>query len=111
MGIHINLSPEIENYLKSKVDTGLYGNVTEVIRAAIRHFQERDDWIARQHQRFEYMIDQGKNDIQSGQFDVLTADKMDDIYNQSLENAFQNTPVNPDVLPASLLETYKKRTT
>jgi putative addiction module CopG family antidote len=36
MTMHVNLSPEMESYIKGKVSTGFYGNATEVIRDAIR---------------------------------------------------------------------------
>lgn len=39
MTMHIKLSPEMERYLRDKVATGFYGNVTEVIRDAIRRMQ------------------------------------------------------------------------
>ena len=34
--MHINLSPEIEQYLQAKVGTGFYSNASEVVRDAIR---------------------------------------------------------------------------
>jgi antitoxin ParD1/3/4 len=41
--MHINLSPEIEQYLQSKVGTGFYSNASEVVRDAIRRMWEEDD--------------------------------------------------------------------
>ena len=35
MTMHINLSPEMESYIKTKVSSGFYGNATEVIREPI----------------------------------------------------------------------------
>jgi hypothetical protein len=34
--MHVNLSAEMEGFIKSKVPGGFYGNATEVIRGAIR---------------------------------------------------------------------------
>jgi antitoxin ParD1/3/4 len=42
MTMHINLSDEMERYIKSKVATGFYGSATEVIRDAIRRLQTSD---------------------------------------------------------------------
>jgi antitoxin ParD1/3/4 len=42
MTMHINLSEEMERYIKSKVATGFYGSATEVIRDAIRRMQSSD---------------------------------------------------------------------
>jgi len=46
MTMHINLSDEMERYIKSKVGTGFYGSATEVIRDAIRRMQASDPQIA-----------------------------------------------------------------
>ena len=35
MTMHVNLSPEMKGYIKSKVASGFYGNATEVICDAI----------------------------------------------------------------------------
>ncbi len=34
--MHISLTPELEQYARNKVDTGLYNNASEVIREALR---------------------------------------------------------------------------
>ena len=39
MTMHVNLSSEMETYIKGKVASGFYGNATEVIRDAIRRMQ------------------------------------------------------------------------
>jgi antitoxin ParD1/3/4 len=44
--MHINLSDEMERYIKSKVGTGFYGSATEVIRDAIRRMQASDAQLA-----------------------------------------------------------------
>ena len=46
MTMHINLSDEMERYIKSKVSTGFYGSATEVIRDAIRRMQASDAELA-----------------------------------------------------------------
>ena len=46
MSMHINLSDEMERYIKSKVGTGFYGSATEVIRDAIRRMQASDAQLA-----------------------------------------------------------------
>ena len=42
MTMRVNLSPEMEGYIKSKVARGFYGNATEVIRDAIRRMQSEE---------------------------------------------------------------------
>ena len=49
--MNISLTPELESAVKAKVATGLYNNVSEVIREALRKslLQEQENqWIARE---------------------------------------------------------------
>jgi antitoxin ParD1/3/4 len=49
--MHISLTPELEEAVKSKVASGLYNNASEVVREALRQslVRERENqWIARE---------------------------------------------------------------
>jgi antitoxin ParD1/3/4 len=46
MTMHVNLSAEMESYIKAKVANGFYGNATEVIRDAIRRMQTEESRAA-----------------------------------------------------------------
>lgn len=46
MTMHVNLSPEMEGFIKNKVASGFYGNATEVIRDAIRRMQAEEGRLA-----------------------------------------------------------------
>jgi antitoxin ParD1/3/4 len=39
---NVNLTPELDNFIATRVDTGLYANASEVMRAALR-LLERDE--------------------------------------------------------------------
>ncbi len=39
---NVNLTPELDNFIAARVDTGLYANASEVMRAALR-LLERDE--------------------------------------------------------------------
>ena len=43
MTMHVNLSREMENYIKNKVASGFYRNSTEVIHDAIRRMQAEEN--------------------------------------------------------------------
>ncbi|RLV61113.1 type II toxin-antitoxin system ParD family antitoxin [Parashewanella curva] len=43
--MHVSLTPELEARVKSKVESGLYNNASEVIREAIRFMELHEDWI------------------------------------------------------------------
>jgi antitoxin ParD1/3/4 len=40
--MHVSLTPELENQIKRKVDSGLYNNASEVVRESLRLMLERD---------------------------------------------------------------------
>jgi antitoxin ParD1/3/4 len=40
--MNISLTPQLETLVKSKVESGLYGSASEVMRAALRLLEERD---------------------------------------------------------------------
>jgi antitoxin ParD1/3/4 len=42
MTMNINLSPQLEELVKSKVSSGLYSSASEVVREALRMMEERD---------------------------------------------------------------------
>ena len=43
--MHISLTAELESRIKSKVESGLYNNASEVIREALRFMESHEDWI------------------------------------------------------------------
>lgn len=49
--MNISLTPELENAVKAKVESGLYNNASEVIREALRQSlarEQENQWIARE---------------------------------------------------------------
>ena len=44
--MHISLTPELEKIVKSKVQTGLYNNASEVIREALRFMETHEELIS-----------------------------------------------------------------
>lgn len=40
--LHVSLTPRLEEMVRSKVDSGLYNNASEVIRAALRLMANED---------------------------------------------------------------------
>ncbi|MCS5558821.1 MAG: type II toxin-antitoxin system ParD family antitoxin [Oceanospirillaceae bacterium] len=43
--MHISLTSELESRIKSKVESGLYNNASEVVREALRFMDNHQDWI------------------------------------------------------------------
>ena len=42
MGMNVNLTPHLEEMVRSKVDSGLYTSASEVVREALRLMDEQD---------------------------------------------------------------------
>jgi len=40
--MNVSLTPNLESYVKSKVDSGLYNSASEVIREGLRALREKD---------------------------------------------------------------------
>ena len=43
--MHISLTPELEAKVRSKVESGLYNNASEVIREALRYMEQNQELI------------------------------------------------------------------
>ena len=42
MGMNVNLTPQLESLVRSKVSSGLYTSASEVVREALRLMEEQD---------------------------------------------------------------------
>jgi antitoxin ParD1/3/4 len=95
MTMHVNLSPEMEGFIKSKVSSGFYGNATEVIRDAIRRMQAEESRVAAWHAA----IRKGDEQLDRGEGIAYTAETLDDITRSAISAMHSGQPMDPDVLP------------
>lgn len=42
MGNNVSLTPQLDEYVRAKVESGLYASASEVVREALRLLQEQD---------------------------------------------------------------------
>ena len=42
MGMNVNLTPYLDELVRSKVSSGMYTSASEVVRDALRHMEERN---------------------------------------------------------------------
>lgn len=42
MGMNVNLTPQLEELVRAKVDSGMYSSASEVVREALRLMEEQD---------------------------------------------------------------------
>lgn len=59
MGMNINLTPQLEEMVRQKVESGLYSSASEVVREALRLMEEKD-------QLKSAKLDRLRADIQEG---------------------------------------------
>ena len=95
MTMRVNLSPEMEGFIKNKVASGYYGNATEVIRDAIRRMQAEESRIS----AWQAAIKEGDTQLDRGEGIAYTPETLSDI-TQSANSAMHSSQhLNPDVLP------------
>ena len=94
MTMHINLSPEMEQYIKSKVGSGFYGNATEVIRDAVRRMQAAERHMA----AFQMAIEKGDAQLVRGEGVAYNQALMASIAQTALQEDHSAPAINPDVV-------------
>lgn len=95
MTMHVNLSPEMESFIKTKVASGFYGNATEVIRDAIRRMQVEESRVA----AWQAAIKVGDDQLNRGEGIAYTPETLNDITQSAISAMHSGTPMAADVLP------------
>jgi antitoxin ParD1/3/4 len=95
MSMHINLSPEMEEFVKGKVASGFYGNVTEVIRDAIRRMQAEEARLA----AWQAAIAKGDAQLDRGEGAAYTPALLEQMTESAVASLNSGEPIDPDVLP------------
>ena len=95
MTMHVNLSPEMETFIKGQVATGFYGNATEVIRDAIRRMQSEEARV----KAWRAAIQQGDDQLDRGEGIAFTNAALHDITQAAIGDMHSGKPMDPDVLP------------
>jgi antitoxin ParD1/3/4 len=93
--MHVNLSTEMESYIKGKVSSGFYGNATEVIRDAIRRMQAEEERIS----AFRAAVAKGDAELDRGEGVAYTPELMQSITQTALKDIHSDKSIDPDVLP------------
>jgi antitoxin ParD1/3/4 len=95
MSMHVNLSPEMESFVKDRVASGFYGNATEVIRDAIRRMQAEESRAA----AWRAAIQLGDEQIERGEGVPYTPQHLDAITERAKAAIHSGQPLDADVLP------------
>ena len=59
MGMNISLTPQLEEMIRQKVDSGLYNSASEVVRDALRLMDEKDRMRATKLDQLRQEIHEG----------------------------------------------------
>lgn len=95
MTMHVNLSPEMDSYIKGKVASGFYGNATEVIRDAIRRMQAEENRAA----AWQAAIEKGVAQLDRGEGTPYTPELAERLTQSAITAMHSGPPMDPDVLP------------
>ena len=95
MTMHVNLSPEMEGFIKTKVASGFYGNATEVIRDAIRRMQAEESRVV----AWQAALKVGDDQLNQGEGIAYTPETLNDITQSAIGAMHSGTPTDADVLP------------
>ncbi len=95
MTMHVNLSSEMESFIKSKVANGFYGNATEVIRNAIRRMQVEESRVG----LWQAAIKKGDEQLDRGDGIAYTPESLKGITQSAIDAMHSGQPMDPDVLP------------
>lgn len=95
MTMHVNLSPEMEGFIKAKVAGGFYGNATEVIRDAIRRMQAEESRLA----AWQAALKVGDDQLDRGEGIAYTPEALKGITQSAIGAMHSGTPMDVDVLP------------
>ena len=67
--MNVSISPALEDFVKAKVDSGLYSSTSEVVREALRLLQEQDEKKA----ALKAALQAGYNAYKAGHYTKTTA--------------------------------------
>lgn len=95
MTMHVNLSAEMEGFIRDKVADGMYGNATEVIRDAVRRMQAEEARVA----AWQTAIKVGNAQLIRGEGVEYTPKLMKEITGNAIAAIHSGKPADPDVLP------------
>jgi antitoxin ParD1/3/4 len=70
MGMNVNLTPQLEELVRSKVESGLYGSASEVVREALRLMDEQDRIRAAKLEQLRAEVRRGLESGQSQAWDA-----------------------------------------
>lgn len=72
--MHVSLTQTLDEYVKQKVDSGLYNNASEVVREALRLMQTHEELRQLKLARLRDELSKGASDLAAGRSTVIQSD-------------------------------------
>ena len=72
--MNVSITPELEQLVNTKVNSGMYQSASEVIREGLRLLAERDEMRTRRIEKMDRFLQDGLDDITRGE--TLTAEEL-----------------------------------
>jgi antitoxin ParD1/3/4 len=65
--MNISLTPELDEFINKKVESGFYATASEVVREALRLFRDQDDYWQRRKAQLNAEIQKGLDSLARGE--------------------------------------------
>lgn len=92
--MNVSLTPQLEELIRRKVESGMYGSASEVVREALRQMEARD-----RHQRLRLAIAEADAEIERGAEDELTPALVEQLKRDGERMVLDGIAPDPDVCP------------
>ena len=83
--MNVSLTPELENWVQSKVETGLYGSSSEVVRDALRLLHQFESERVRKLDELRSELQVGMEQLKAGKGREMNESLISEIKNRGRE--------------------------
>ena len=83
--MNVSLTPELEQYVKTKVGSGFYNSASEVVRDALRLLEEQDRMKELKLQLLREEIRKGLDELDAGEGSDLSIDDIKRLAREGVE--------------------------
>ena len=95
MALHIEVTPDMETWIKAEVENGHFANASEVVGAALERMRAEGT----RRDAFWKAVQVGIDQIERGEAVLLTPELWQQILDDVINDRDSGEPLNPDVLP------------
>ena len=86
----IHLTPDIEQLIQSKVESGRYNSASEMVREALQLLGQRDEFFAQRQEEMREQIEEGWQSAERGE--LVNGDEVFDRIDRELEAMEHSAP-------------------